>query len=120
MGNSSSSHENTWLSDTHNKLLIVDGKVTLLSSINFGENGFTNNREAGMVVQNVNVADYYLSIFEADWLDGEIPPYDLVNGPIITTTTTSKTTNSSFYPWISLLIITLFTRLHRRLKSSRK
>ncbi|MFW9905862.1 MAG: phosphatidylserine/phosphatidylglycerophosphate/cardiolipin synthase family protein [Candidatus Thorarchaeota archaeon] len=73
MGNSQTS-TNGWLSDTHNKIVIIDGKVTLLSSINFGENAFTNNREAGMIIQSTTVADYYASILQTDWVDGEIPP----------------------------------------------
>jgi phosphatidylserine/phosphatidylglycerophosphate/cardiolipin synthase-like enzyme len=115
MGNSTSSFENTWLSDTHNKLLIIDGEVTLLSSINFGENGFTNNREAGMVIQNTEVASYYLSIFESDWLDGEIPPYIVVTE--ITSTTTNEVTSLS---WFSLLLFILSIKLIWRPKEFQK
>ncbi|MHA1236990.1 MAG: phospholipase D-like domain-containing protein, partial [Candidatus Hodarchaeales archaeon] len=42
MGNSASP-DGEWISDTHNKLLIIDGKITILSSINFSENAFLNN-----------------------------------------------------------------------------
>jgi len=72
MGSMASSGD--YLSDTHNKLVIIDDKVTLLSSINFGENAFKNNREAGMVMQSATVAAYYKSIFDFDWAAGEIPP----------------------------------------------
>jgi phosphatidylserine/phosphatidylglycerophosphate/cardiolipin synthase-like enzyme len=85
MGNSQSSTDG-WLSDTHNKLVIVDSNITLLSSINFGENAFTNNREAGMVIRSSNVSDYYASIFQADWADGEIPP----SSPYTEVTTSEK------------------------------
>jgi phosphatidylserine/phosphatidylglycerophosphate/cardiolipin synthase-like enzyme len=114
MGNSASSHENTWLSDTHNKLLIIDDTVTLLSSINFGENAFTNNREAGLVIQNTNVANYYLSIFVSDWLDGEIPPFPLVTDAT-TTTTTTKTTTTPF-SWLSILMFIFTIKLFLRSK----
>lgn len=73
MGNSQT-QTGGWLSDTHNKLVIIDDKVTLLSSINFGIDGFTRNREAGMVIQSTTVSVYYASIFQTDWADGEIPP----------------------------------------------
>ena len=76
MGNSDSP-DGKWLSQTHNKLLMIDDKITLLSSINFGENAFTRNREAGMVIQNEDVTGYYQSIFEADWSDGEVPVISL-------------------------------------------
>ena len=74
MGNSGSADgDGEWLSDTHNKLVIIDGKIAIISSVNFSENAFTNNREAGMVIQNTAVATYYKSIFDSDWADGEIP-----------------------------------------------
>ncbi len=115
MGNSSSSTEG-WLSDTHNKLLIIDGEITLLSSINFGENAFTNNREAGMVIQNSNVADYYLSIFESDWLDGEIPPFSFVPQSTTTTTTqkTTTTTETTPYSWIPIILSSMSILIIRR------
>jgi len=73
MGNLVSNPDGEWISDTHNKLLIIDGKITILSSINFSENAFLNNRETGLVIQNTAVAAYYESIFDSDWNDGEIP-----------------------------------------------
>ena len=80
MGSSISNPDGDYLSTTHNKIVIIDGKVTILSSINFSENAFTNNREAGVVVQSATVANYYLSVFNNDWNDGETPPnYPLVS-----------------------------------------
>ncbi|MHA2504595.1 MAG: phospholipase D-like domain-containing protein, partial [Candidatus Kariarchaeaceae archaeon] len=49
MGSSGSTPDNSYLTTTHNKLVIIDSKITLVSSINFSENAFKNNREAGMV-----------------------------------------------------------------------
>jgi hypothetical protein len=72
MGNADSNPDNDYLSDTHNKLVIIDEEVTLLSSINFGESAFTINREAGMVIQSTTVTSYYLDIFETDWINGEV------------------------------------------------
>jgi len=72
MGDQTSSttySDGNWLSYTHNKLLVVDSKVALISSINFGD-AFTENREAGMVVQSATVSQYYLKFFEDDWADG--------------------------------------------------
>lgn len=104
MGNSTSS-VGGWLSDTHNKLVIIDGKVTLLSSINFGENAFTNNREAGIVIQNTKVADYFKSIFSSDWDDGEIPPFS---------PWTKQTSFDSPFSWSALVISVLFLPILRR------
>lgn len=85
MGNSGTATESSWISTTHNKLLIIDGEVTIISSINFSENALTNNREAGMVIINTAVATHCTDIFETDFDDGEIPP---------SSTSLLKTTNS--------------------------
>lgn len=75
MGNSGTQIGGSYVSTTHTKILIIDGNTTLLSSINFSEQGLTENREAGMVIQSTTVADYYTQIFESDWADGETTPY---------------------------------------------
>ncbi|MHA2279165.1 MAG: phospholipase D-like domain-containing protein, partial [Candidatus Kariarchaeaceae archaeon] len=67
-----------WLSENHNKLVIIDENITLLSSVNFSENAFKNNREAGMVIQSTTVTVYYKSIFESDWSDGEVPQFTTI------------------------------------------
>jgi len=111
MGNSQSSTDG-WLSDTHNKLLIVDNNITLLSSINFGENAFTNNREAGMVIQSSNVSNYYASIFQADWADGEIPP----SSPYTEVTTSEESTglNETPFFWSPIVIVLVLLPIIRR------
>ncbi|MHA2306682.1 MAG: phospholipase D-like domain-containing protein, partial [Candidatus Hodarchaeales archaeon] len=75
MGTSDSQTGGSYIATTHTKLIIIDGKITLLSSINFSYKGLTDNREAGMVIQSTTVADYYTLIFKSDWADGEKPPY---------------------------------------------
>jgi len=114
MGNSQTS-TNGWLSDTHNKLVIIDDKVTLLSSINFGENAFTNNREAGMIIQSETVANYYASIFQTDWVDGEIPP----SSPYTEISSSEKESESSSFfdssfSWSPILMVLIFLPLIRR------
>lgn len=74
MGKSAANPDGEYLSNTHNKLVIIDGEVVIISSINFSENAFTNNREAGMVIQSETAADYFTNVFESDWADGEVPP----------------------------------------------
>jgi phosphatidylserine/phosphatidylglycerophosphate/cardiolipin synthase-like enzyme len=75
MGTSDTQTGGSYIATTHTKLIIIDGKITLLSSINFSKKGLTDNREAGMVIQSTTAADYYTLIFESDWADGEKPPY---------------------------------------------
>ena len=77
MGTQSNNPDNNWISTTHNKLMIIDGKVVIISSINFSENAFLNNRESGMVIQNTNVATAFNDVFQRDWTDGEVPTFPL-------------------------------------------
>lgn len=51
----------------HNKGMIVDGRKTLISSINWTENSMKNNREAAVIVDNAHVARYYQNLFDVDW-----------------------------------------------------
>jgi cardiolipin synthase A/B len=51
----------------HNKGMIIDGKKVLVSSINWSENSPENNREAGVIVDNTEVAAYYEPLFWYDW-----------------------------------------------------
>lgn len=51
----------------HNKGMVVDGEVTLVSSINWGESAMKFNREAGVLMKNSDVARYYSRAFEYDW-----------------------------------------------------
>ncbi|UCE38180.1 MAG: lamin tail domain-containing protein [Thermoplasmata archaeon] len=55
------------LSKVHNKGMIVDGKYTLISSINWNRNSVTQNREVGVIIESDEVADYFTQIFLWDW-----------------------------------------------------
>ncbi|HEU4965755.1 MAG TPA: lamin tail domain-containing protein [Bacilli bacterium] len=54
----------------HNKGMIADGHKVLVSSINWSKNSPENNREAGVIVDNTEVAAYYQSLFWYDWTGG--------------------------------------------------
>jgi len=51
----------------HNKGVIMDGETVLISSINWSFESTHENREAGVIIQNVNVATYFEEIFAWDW-----------------------------------------------------
>lgn len=53
-------------SHLHNKGLVVDDKV-VVSSTNWSENSLTRAREAGLIIEHRELADYFAEIFEADW-----------------------------------------------------
>jgi len=54
-------------SNLHNKGMIIDNSSVLISSINWNENSFMNNREAGIIIECGEVASYYADVFFFDW-----------------------------------------------------
>jgi len=61
------------LGHNHNKYVSADGQVTAISSINWSNNSVVNNREAGAIVKNANVATYFKSVFDWDFANSEEP-----------------------------------------------
>ena len=55
------------ISKTHNKGVIVDEKRVLISSINWNKHSPTYNREAGIIIENPDLAAYYTGAFRCDW-----------------------------------------------------
>ena len=51
----------------HNKGMIIDNKTVLISSINWNEQSVRKNREAGILIENTEIATYYTAVFLADW-----------------------------------------------------
>jgi phosphatidylserine/phosphatidylglycerophosphate/cardiolipin synthase-like enzyme len=52
----------------HNKGVVVDNGIALVSSINWNENSVMKNREIGVVIEG-NAAEYYAGVFDDDWAD---------------------------------------------------
>jgi phosphatidylserine/phosphatidylglycerophosphate/cardiolipin synthase-like enzyme len=55
------------LDKIHNKGVVVDRRVVLVSSINWNANSPAFNREAGVIVEHPDIAGYYIAVFEDDW-----------------------------------------------------
>lgn len=51
----------------HNKGMIIDNRTVLISSINWNEQSVRKNREAGILIENEEVASYYARVFFSDW-----------------------------------------------------
>ncbi|WLE01024.1 phospholipase D-like domain-containing protein (plasmid) [Agrobacterium leguminum] len=51
----------------HNKGIIVDGAIVLVSSTNWSSDGVLRNRDAGLIIHDAEVAQYYQSVFIDDW-----------------------------------------------------
>ena len=81
--------ENTGLDKIHNKGVIVDNSKVLISSINWNENSPTNNREAGVIVENEDAAGFYTDVFLYDWYAVASPRGDVNHDGAITSTDTA-------------------------------
>ncbi|OLS27035.1 MAG: Cardiolipin synthase [Candidatus Heimdallarchaeota archaeon LC_3] len=112
MGNLASNSDGDYLANTHNKLMIIDDYVTILSSINFSENAFTNNREAGVVVQSSTVANYFKIIFDSDWNDGENPIPSLTQTNFDIKMNLKKKRLDDVYPSHTNISLTNFTGVY--------
>ncbi|UCH05375.1 MAG: hypothetical protein JSW05_04200 [Candidatus Thorarchaeota archaeon] len=81
-----------WFTANHNKGIIVDGRLVLISSINYSDGSITANREAGVIIENEEVAQWYLDIFDFDWGIGDCDAMNEVNvywSPNIPTSSTT-------------------------------
>lgn len=52
---------------THNKGIIVDSKAVMVSSQNWSADGTLRNRDAGLIIENAEIAAYFEAIFIDDW-----------------------------------------------------
>jgi phosphatidylserine/phosphatidylglycerophosphate/cardiolipin synthase-like enzyme len=57
----------------HNKGVIVDDEVVVVSSTNWSENSVLRAREAGVLVRSKAIAAYYRDVFDLDWKEGVKP-----------------------------------------------
>ena len=55
--------------NVHNKGFVVDSKTVVVSSQNFSPAGVENNRDAGLIIESPEIAQYFEPIFLADWND---------------------------------------------------
>jgi hypothetical protein len=53
--------------NTHTKGIIVDGRRVLIGSHNWSSLGVTLNRDASLIFDDAEIAQYYAEVFELDW-----------------------------------------------------
>jgi phosphatidylserine/phosphatidylglycerophosphate/cardiolipin synthase-like enzyme len=46
---------------------VIDGKTVVVSSQNFSPSGVYENRDAGLILESEDIAQYFAPIFDADW-----------------------------------------------------
>ena len=51
----------------HNKGFVIDSRIVVVSSQNFSPAGVETNRDAGLIIENEEIAQYFEPIFLADW-----------------------------------------------------
>jgi phosphatidylserine/phosphatidylglycerophosphate/cardiolipin synthase-like enzyme len=50
----------------HNKGLIIDDRKVIITSLNWNANSI-HNREAGVIIENAEIASFYRAAFFHDW-----------------------------------------------------
>jgi phosphatidylserine/phosphatidylglycerophosphate/cardiolipin synthase-like enzyme len=51
----------------HNKGFVIDSSIVVVSSQNFSPAGVQNNRDAGVIIESLIIAQYFEPIFLSDW-----------------------------------------------------
>jgi hypothetical protein len=51
----------------HNKTIIVDGKVVMFGSHNWSNEGVKTNRDASLIFDDQEIADYLAQVYDYDW-----------------------------------------------------
>jgi phosphatidylserine/phosphatidylglycerophosphate/cardiolipin synthase-like enzyme len=69
----------TGLEKIHTKGVIVDDRAVLVSSINWNTNSPGFNREAGVIIEQPEVARYFREVFDADWSPAVRSPHPPVD-----------------------------------------
>ena len=72
-------HDTRWFTANHNKGIIVDGRIVLISSINYSDGSISANREAGVIIEHPGVAQWYSQVYDFDWGIGNCDEMDEVN-----------------------------------------
>jgi phosphatidylserine/phosphatidylglycerophosphate/cardiolipin synthase-like enzyme len=53
--------------NVHNKGFVIDSAIVVVSSQNFSPEGVRLNRDAGVIIENASIAQYFEKVFLADW-----------------------------------------------------
>jgi phosphatidylserine/phosphatidylglycerophosphate/cardiolipin synthase-like enzyme len=59
--------------NVHNKGFVIDSSIVVVSSQNFSPDGIQFNRDAGVIIENAPVAQYFENVFLADWNNNAKP-----------------------------------------------
>ncbi|MEQ9715904.1 MAG: phospholipase D-like domain-containing protein [Candidatus Asgardarchaeum sp.] len=93
----------TYFENYHVKGVIVDGKIVLVSSINWSKTSVRSNRETGVIIKGKDVAMYFRNIFNWDWSVSKVVFNNIVNA---TEETHSQPSGEEGAGWLSIIIET--------------
>jgi phosphatidylserine/phosphatidylglycerophosphate/cardiolipin synthase-like enzyme len=77
----------------HNKGFIIDSSIVVVSSQNFSPAGVHDNRDAGVVIENPGIAQYFEPVFLSDW--NRLKPFAPKAAKATPAPAASKTTKST-------------------------
>lgn len=67
--------------NVHNKGFVIDSKIAVVSSQNFSPAGVHDNRDAGVILENQAVAQYFENVFLSDWNNPQTKPAMSIAAP---------------------------------------
>ena len=66
----------------HNKGLVLDGSIAIVSSNNWGVSSFAKNRELAVIIESTEIAGYFETAFRMDWEPDTEPPRAVIGDDI--------------------------------------
>lgn len=74
----------------HNKGMVVDSKVVMVSSQNWSGDGTLRNRDAGLIIESADIALYFEAIFLDDWVNRATQKVVDVSHPSVSSNSSSS------------------------------
>ena len=102
----------------HNKGAIIDNAVWV-SSVNWTDNAFLNNRECGLYIMSADVANFYAGVYNVDW-EHDYDPSKIPSAPESDSNAELQETLEENAPWIAVAGAVLLAIVGLVWKSTKK
>jgi hypothetical protein len=66
----------------HNKGLVLDKSISIVSSNNWGVSSFARNRELAVIIESTEIAGYFEAAFRMDWEPDIEPPRAVIGNDV--------------------------------------
>ncbi len=67
---------NSHFAVTHEKSMVIDGRIALIATFNFVDKYFTGTRDYGLLIEKPSIIDEIVACFDADWSEGTFAARD--------------------------------------------